>query len=612
MILAFFVLVFQGGRSFSISNTCERNLCDATAVFCSEQLAGVYRYLGPSCSSGATCTDCARLESGVVQCRCEKVPFTFDAFHGQPCGLNYNCVDGTDCFRPCDAYLFKSQCPPDRCSWSVDLGVCQDYVPKPPLPLWSRIEPGSSNLTKLSESIVNACDVFPIDFSDLELAIAGFGFNDELLTKRVSADTLFGLLDVDMDRALSSDEFKAGLTPVLDQIFSPNKSLPQMRRLVPALTGSDVDQCLDLTSDSSAALVAACASPDLQGDICAADGGKFFCALDNSCIEDCFSSCGWLNTPDPSTSRCIPPSLNACRTNGLFFCSSTPSCVGSCNSGCPNLSAEDKTASMCRSVWWTDQPTDWVCAFRKSADQSCVSDIDCVFGQRACDANKGICVPSAETCGSDRDCGIGFYCPSDPTAGQDPFFQQTCKPQQTEGGDCIKDSDCLGLFRCSGDGKCRGLFSIQEGQLSSKPELCISGQLDATLSHCASPFRGTRSGQACRVDQDCSTTDSSGSLGACKCIGWWDNDAVACKRCQAVTGDLKNNGESLRNWLFAKGTYCHSAWSDDECRNENGAIIASSWNQYMCEVQTLSGGVSLLESDSACTDDLAPIDYCAL
>jgi hypothetical protein len=229
-----------------------------------------------------------------------------------------------------------------------------------------------------------------------------------------------------------------------------------------------------------------------------------------------------------------------------------------------------------------------------------VSDMDCVFGAKTCVSQKCAPISSGSPCKSHRDCGIGFHCPSDPTGGLDPYYSQTCKPQEKEGGDCMQDANCLGIFKCN-EGKCRKMFSLYPGNATVVPELCQSGQVDISGKVCSIRYNSKRAAQTCASDMDCGTTDISGSVARCQCTGWWESDSVACKRCQAVTGDLSNDAESLRDYLYQRGTLCSSVWSDEECRREVPQV-STWWNIYMCELQTLGGGVSVLSSPSVCSD----------
>ena len=608
-----------------VAGSCARNACVPKAEYCSEHLPGVYRYLGSPCVGGSACTDCSVAPSGVVRCVCEKIPFMNSATYGQSCGLTTNCADGSECFRPCNTFLFKSQCPSTRCSWRDASKDCVDLEASPSIPAWKSLIVWTDNITEIAATIISSYSdlgVTAVSYADMQTATTGFAIGDRFLVNLVPMDHFFELLDVDMNGVVDESELSSGLASVLESIYTTFEVPPSQRRLmtkldslVPALTGSDVAQCLNLTADSSAALVAACADPNLQGQICAADGGKFFCPLDDgTCVVSCGPTCNWLNAEDPSTSRCVPATPSACKTLGKQFCGSSSECVDDCGTACPAMPFDDSVAYTCRVEWWTatpsTNPADWLCLYRRSADQACVSDMDCVYGARKC--VNSVCAPLEGTsvCSSDRDCGIGSYCPPDPTGGQDQYYVQHCRPQLEEGDDCMQDTDCNGLFRCNSvdtettsgfNGVCRRLFSLAVGVASSAPELCMWGQLDQLSGLCSIPTRVPRAGQSCTSDEDCG--------GPCACTGWWDNDGEGCKKCRAGTGDLANNGETLRNYLFQRGTLCSSVWSDEECMREKPAVSAY-WFAYMCELQRLSGGVSLLQPSSGCVDGEAKTDYC--
>jgi hypothetical protein len=483
----------------------------------------------------------------------------------------------------------------------------------------------TDNITTISATIIAShleMAIASMSYVDMQTATAGFAIEDEFLVDLVPINHFFELLDVDMDGFVTQSELSSGLAYVLESIYvTPSVPPPQRRlmtelnALVPVLTGSDVAQCLNLTADSSAALVAACADPNLQGQICSADGGKYYCPLDNgACVVSCGSACDWQSAEDPSSSRCVPATSGACKTLGKQFCGPSSKCVDNCGTECPTMPFDDSVAYTCRMEWWkaepSTNPSDWLCVYRRSADQACVSDMDCVYGARKC--VNSVCAPLGGTsvCSSDRDCGIGSYCPPDPTGGEDQYYVQHCRPQLEEGGECMFDSDCNGLFRCNQvdtektpgfNGVCRKLFSLPVGEPSSVAELCVWGQLDPLTELCSIPTRGTRVGQSCTSEEDCG--------GPCASTGWWDSDIEGCKKCTASTGDLSNNGESLRNYLFQRGTLCSSAWSDEECVREK-PVVSSYWFAYKCELQRLSGGVSLLTPSYGCVDAEARTDYC--
>lgn len=570
-----------------VPGACETNACVATADFCSEHLPGVYRNLGPFCPGRATCSDCSVIASGAIRCKCETLPVTTTVDHGQTCSAKKTCASG-DCFQDCDKFLFKPTCPPGRCGWDDDMRKCLSSAPAASFPDWSTIGDQPALIVAAMPS-----SLFPLSFSAFK-TVAG-QYVSHYLT--VSVDTLFLLLDLNMDGYLTYEEFS-----VFPAIVGELHAVTGGRRLtalIAPLTGSDVAQCLSLTSESSAALRAACAAPSLQGEICAADGGKNFCLIDKTCVTDC-NSCGWLTVENRESHRCGPASVAACAAVGAFFCPQKTACVPDCKD-CDEMVA-DTITGVCRSVWWLSVP-DSTCRFTHAADQACVSDIDCVFGDKKCVASK--CVPAATACESHRDCGVGFYCPTDPSGGHDPYFNQTCKPQLTEGGACVADSDCVGTTRCH-NSTCTRLFSLSVGAEADRDEMCMSGQTSG--GHCSGPFRSLRLAQTCETDTDCPTSAGGSETGECKCIGWWESGA--CKRCQPVTGDLSNFANSWRTFMYLRGTLCHTVWSLDECLREQQRV-KTAYNAYMCELQTLSGGITRL-SDPVCIDGDAEIDFCSL
>ena len=239
---------------------------------------------------------------------------------------------------------------------------------------------------------------------------------------------------------------------------------------------------------------------------------------------------------------------------------------------------------------------------------ACRSDMDCIYGTRRCIGN--ICEAisgDSSVCISDFDCDVGFYCPVDPTAGEDPYYVQYCKAQLADGDVCSHDTDCLGTLRCNVDGTCTALFSKDVGELVSESTLCKSGQVGLD-GHCVEAFVSTRLAQPCESDADCGTTDVSGSLSACACRNWWEDGAVACKKCIPVFGDFQNQAERIRTYLYQKGIECGSIWSVSDCHREKPQI-EKLYFAYKCEEQRLAGG--LVTVPKQCEDDTY-LDYCSL
>ena len=597
-------------------DTCEKNVCVSTTDFCSERLDNVYRYLGRPCAAGSTCTDCEVLAPyGAVRCRCEQTPFATTATYGQACGLTARCSEG-ECFRPCATFLTQPDCASDRCVWDLPGRVCLDVVAKPPLPQWTVVAPPDLSEETRGELIVNATNpgVFDIELEDFVASITGYSIGGEVrLTDLVSGDDLFMLLDQDLNGYVNETEWS--LIPNVLGNLATLVDIPGRRRLtttlIPPLTGEDILQCLNLTDASPPSLVTACAAPDLQGQICRAQSGKFYCLADQTCVTAC-ADCAWLRAEDLQSHRCVAPTPGSCKAIGKMYCSSSASCLpfGDCTE-CNELVFADTVRFTCLAAWWGNTPSalsaDWVCRDRKGAGMSCRSDQDCVAGTLMCVGST--CEPiTTGVCATDRDCAIGFYCPPDPTGGEDPFYTQDCKPQKADGETCTADSECVGTSRCNSfDDTCRSLFSLPPGTAVSDPFLCDSGQVGSDGATCSVPYGSRRLAQACVADADCLTTDPSGSVAECSCRNWWDDNTQACKACVPVFGDFGNYGESLRNYLYNRGVQCGSVWTESECLREKPKV-QSMWKQYMCEEQRLRGG--LVAVPEPCVDD-SVVDYCA-
>ena len=576
-----------------VAGACERNACVADATYCSEHLEGVYRYLGPACGGKATCSDCTVLDSGAIRCSCETVPFATAAAHGQPCSETKRCSDG-DCWQSCENFLFKSTCPAHRCEWNYAKGACKSLTESPVVPNWMAI--GGS-----PASIVSAMTepMFPLSFTQFKTSA------DEYVRAKldVSPETLFLWLDVNMDGKVGYSEFSS-FRSIVD-LLAKTEETRRLSELIAPLAGSDVAQCLTLTADSPPALVTACAAPELQGSICAADSGKHYCQIAKTCMADC-AGCSWLSVEDAAAHRCVPPSVQSCVAVGKFFCESTsedqPSqtCVKEC-AECIGATETDVAAGLCRPLWW-EGAFDGTCRSSRAVGQRCTSDLDCMTGAHRCE--DSVCVANDDdVCETHRDCSIGKYCGGSGIGGAGK-----CTTQLKDGEQCQSDSECVGTSRCE-SGVCVRLFSLPTGAEASFNELCNSGQ--ASSGRCVEGFQSLRVGQACESDSDCTTNAYGGiETAACSCTGWWDTDLVACKRCQATTGDLANYAESLRAWLWLKGQLCHSAWSVDECHDDQPSVQAAFFN-YQCELQTLAGGVTHVDPDSVCMDtEPSVVDFC--
>ena len=605
---------------FRPPNSCERNICLKNADFCSEHLPGVYRYLGAWCGNGYTCSDCYVVPPyGAIRCVCEQPPFVTSAAYGQSCGLNAACTAG-ECYRPCSTFLFKSDCPTDRCEWIVSSRACLDVSVKPSLSVWTVVAPydlGKPSEAQRGTLIVSATNDACLNVTDpgaLKTASEGYFVRGQTrLSDIVSVDKLFLLLDRDTDGSITKDEF-SHLPQVLTDIsnlvpVAANRRL-DATSLVPPLTGADVEQCLTITDSSPPSLVSACASPDLQGTICNADGSKYYCLIDKTCKSSC-SGCSWLNAEDMTSHRCIPASAQSCKAMTKMYCASDKSChaFNDC-SACTNLVHADTQSYLCVAAWWgntvSDDPSQWICRDRKSAAMTCRSDMDCIYGARKCVAS--VCEPisggGSSLCASNRDCMVGFFCPSDPTGGQDPFYVQSCKPLREPGEVCSSNSDCVGTAGCE-NGTCISFFSLPVGEAVSDPFLCTSGQVGRDRT-CATPFKSLRVGQSCVTDDDCPSSDVAGFVAECRCVNWWDDGTTACRRCMPLVGDFDNRAESLRRYLYMRGVLCSPSWKQSECHREKTSV-GELWKAYKCEEQKLFGGLTPVPE--GCSDDQF-IDYC--
>ncbi|EER01543.1 hypothetical protein Pmar_PMAR000233, partial [Perkinsus marinus ATCC 50983] len=53
-------------------------------------------------------------------------------------------------------------------------------------------------------------------------------------------------------------------------------------------------------------------------------------------------------------------------------------------------------------------------------------------------------------CTIDMDCPhVGYYCPDDPTNGEDPYWRKVCVSQKSEGEACEGDRECQPDCRCN-------------------------------------------------------------------------------------------------------------------------------------------------------------------
>jgi hypothetical protein len=236
------------------------------------------------------------------------------------------------------------------------------------------------------------------------------------------------------------------------------------------------------------------------------------------------------------------------------------------------------------------------------------------------------------TCESDLDCPhVGYYCPSDPTFGEDPYFIKFCRKQFAAGQKCDEDRECEPGTVCNDverPKRCRAYFSVPncpstrggqncaepgpEGNCCAKdPHLCISGWTDK-YDQCAVSAQSKAVGRSCGKDEDCLTTDQTNKTGNCTCKVWWDGGEP--KYCLPVFGDFFNNGEKVRDWYWFKKKNCGTFWSDDECVEEFGDDAKSKLQAVKCEIQQLSNPAGPYLPPPGCAALLAQkkyVDQCA-
>ena len=86
-----------------------------------------------------------------------------------------------------------------------------------------------------------------------------------------------------------------------------------------------------------------------------------------------------------------------------------------------------------------------------------------------------------------------------------------------------------------------------------------------------------------------------------------------CRICEPVEGDFSNSGESRRNWLYMKSTFCGNIWTDQECLFEKFDLVSPAYYTYMCEVETLRhfDRFIAIAATEGCQDPNV-VDYCGI
>ncbi|KAF4661687.1 hypothetical protein FOZ61_003021 [Perkinsus olseni] len=575
------------------------------------------------------CTKCSGVNPTV--CTCETPPFTVEVGYGEKCGFSNVCGAGQGiCYRPCNTYLHSTLCPEPRCSWNPSDQVCQIAPAPKQVPKWTDIAPFNPALPKSElargEAVVQMYGQLEMVASESEAELASINDteHDVQPIHRIFSIT-YGEFEV------SAEGYKVQGEHVL------SRAIELSNLFLTLFSGLNLSVCRNLTDDVQPAIADACASPDLQGEICHEDGGKEFCALDQTCKPDgdC-SECGWKTAVDHAEHKCVQPNPTNCKRDlGKNYCPLDSTChsANSCQN-CTGYTAIDRVQGLCVAAWWDDTPPTpapgsdgdlegpptWVCRDRRKVGMTCRTDMDCIYGRRRCVENVCQPLPHIEAtassgtaaaaqediplCAIDLDCGhVGFYCPDDPADGEDPYWRKSCRRQKTEGEDCEADRECSPDFKCNTyetPPKCRRMFSLAIGAASPYPELCSSGFLD-TFNLCSAAAKSHRVGRRCDSDRDCTTTDLTGQTGECVCKAWWSSGDS--KYCMPVAGDSSNNQERWRDWLYYRAKYCGSFWDERECLEERGVEAEKKYYALLCETQQLSGGPYIPPAECGLTGD---------
>lgn len=585
---------------------CERMQClSVQQQFCRRHLEGFYLMERGCKDSEQICTNCTYGNTTVpTECRCENLPFTKTVSYGDQCDALKECTSG-QCFRPCYTYLHVTKCPSSHCMWNRTTYVCQDKPPPTKKVLWKVIA-GKGVMDEQAPRIVEDTPkgYFPMDFKEFTACAKGYEIRGLPLEELVLLESLFISLDNNNDGVLSQQEFSG---------------LPLQLR------GLDAKAALKSFNASSSnedrygrrlLAVNGTVSPETCNE---QRPSKVYCSFDVSCKLDC-SSCGWKSAVDRKFYLCVQPSPATCSLDsGQVYCPTDKQCHprGDCT-GCPDMPIVDFSQKVCLSPWWFEEPPtqwmNWVCRFRNKVGMKCLHDQDCIHGLRRCLGGK--CQPlqpynENHTCATDHDCPhLGYYCPVDPTGGENPYWVQYCRKQRSVGEKCAEDRECAPTLRCNTAAKtprCERLFSLEVGLPAVVPELCLFGWNDKN-DICAVPAKSKEVGRSCQSDGDCITTDQSGKTGICACKAWWDQGDS--KYCLPVSGDFNAHSETLRDYLYFKGSKCGTFWTDEECMQQWGAEGEQVLYRYKCEEQKLARGPYLPPTDCGIVDEKRFIDYC--
>ncbi|CAK9088247.1 unnamed protein product [Durusdinium trenchii] len=466
--------------------------------------------------------------------------------------------DGLSDKNPGLTFLHITSCPTDYCQWNTFTLLCEDRSPDIATVYWRDTSTGATVTEKATEIIQRtepAAAYFPMSFANFRKSADGFRIQGVLIENITQPEALFLQLDKDIDGMLSAAEFGR-----IGEVFQAlSNAVSEMRTAQVA----------------ARRLQESVPKQQVTPEVCnARNPRQYYCSFDADCKEDC-KACGWKSATDRAFSICVQPSPEVCYADGgQVFCPSDEQChpPGDCQN-CVDRTVVDHAQHICLALWWDPAPltewTNWVCRWRNKVGMPCTFDQDCIYGMRRC--LSGACMPfqpynANQTCESDYDCPhLGFYCPSDPTGGQNPYWVQYCRAQRSEGMTCAEDRECEPGLRCNvgePQPRCRKLFSLKIGALAAEDVFCEFGWRDRD-GKCAPPAQSKQAGRSCDTDLDCETTDETGRTGSCTCKAWWDKDDP--KYCKPVSGDFAKHQEALRDYLWFRASRCGTFWTEAEC-----------------------------------------------
>lgn len=596
--------VFFETMQYREPGQCERHQCLSQRLTeCRDHLEGSY-LKEKGCTNGQICTKCTypgQNDSQPTICICENPPYSVTAHYNQECNIGAVCSTG-QCFRPCHTFLHATLCPKGHCQWDTSSEACIGKIAEIPTYKWTATPTGTPTIPIVYEDqgqyIVASthASFLPMKFSYFKESAEGYRINGILVNNITSFETMFALLDIDGDGRLNTIEF-GGLPAMLTKLAATARRLkeeepddglsPEARRLTAQVCGSQ---------------------------------GKFYCSFDAACKDDC-EQCGWKSAHDRAFSQCTVPTPDVCNADqGRVFCSSDDLCKKDGCSDCLGKPEVDFSQHTCLARWWDPEPlttwSNWVCRYRHESGMPCTHDQDCISGLRRC--LGGSCQPMApydvnHKCASDHDCPhIGYYCPADPTDGENQYWVQYCRRQGDVGTFCKADRDCqpeLGCNLAEFNPTCQRFFSLGIGFLASSDDLCEFGWRDRD-GRCAPAAKSKNVGGACDTDADCVTTDATGRTGQCVCKVWWQESDS--RYCEPVAGDYDNHFEKYRNYLWFKVVNCGNHWNEEECLNVFGNEAVRLKYDFECEKQKLVNGPFLPPPDCGIqADDPRFVDACA-